>query len=72
MQLVENQMDAIIMTVFTQYKKDEIESWTFEKSAQIYAMAEWVLNNIKGIPVQLSLEETPKQAPSIPAPPRML
>lgn len=72
MQFVENQMDAIIMATFPQYNKEEISSWTFDKTAKIYAMAEWVMNNIKGIPVELTFDSNPKQAKSIPAPPRML
>ena len=39
MQFVENQMDAIIMATFPQYNKEEISSWTFDKTAKIYAMA---------------------------------
>lgn len=70
MELVENQVDALIMAAFPQYKYEEIEKWTWNKTAKMAAMAEWVLN-IKGLDIRLhmDLDDSPEvPPPQIPMP----
>lgn len=68
MTLIENQIDAVIMTAFPQYKQEEIESWTFDKLANIFAKAEWALNTLRGVPVEIQFVD-PASQNEIPEPP---
>jgi hypothetical protein len=68
MVFLENQMDAIIMTAFPQYKQEEIESWTLDRTAKIFAMAEWALSVIRGVGIEIDLSES-GQGQSLPLPP---
>lgn len=56
MALLDNQIDAVIMTAFPQYKQEEIESWTMEKTAKIFAMAEWSLKELRGFPIEIVVD----------------
>ena len=65
-------MDAMIMTAFPQYKQEEIESWYFDKAAKMFAMAEWALREIRGVPIEIQFIDPTEQknvTPSLPPPP---
>jgi hypothetical protein len=64
MQLIENQMDATIMTAFPQYNDIDIDNWTLNRTARIFAMAEWSLRELRGVPIEIRLEDpSPKKQP---------
>ena len=44
-----SEMSCIIAEAFPSYSLDEIESWTNFKFMKVYAQAEWVLKNIRGV-----------------------
>ena len=50
-----SEMTCIIAEVFPSYKIDEIESWNNFKFMRIYAKAEWILTNIRGIEFGLDI-----------------
>ncbi len=50
-----SEMACIIAEAFPSYTLDEIESWNNFKFMKIYAQAEWVLKNIRGIQFQLDI-----------------
>ena len=70
MQNLENQMDVIIMTAFPQYRQEEIESWTLDKTAKMFAMAEWALREVRGVPIEIDLTggDQPQDLPAPPSP----
>lgn len=45
------QIDAIIHEAFPHYSLEEIESWTVRKKLKYLSRAEWILVNLKGIPL---------------------
>lgn len=71
MALIENQIDAVIMTAFPQYKQEEIEQWSFDKLASMFAKAEWALKILRGVPVEIQFADPTTQAPQnkMPEPP---
>ncbi len=50
-----SEMACIIAEAFPNYSIDEIESWNNFKFMKIYAQAEWVLKNIRGVEFQLDI-----------------
>lgn len=50
-----SEMACIIAEAFPSYSIDEIESWNNFKFMKIYAQAEWVLKNIRGVQFQLDV-----------------
>ena len=52
-----SEMACIITEAFPSYTIDEIEAWDNFKFTKIYAQAEWVLKNIRGVQFQLDVVE---------------
>ena len=50
-----SEMACIITEAFPSYTIDEIETWNNFKFTKIYAQAEWVLKNIRGVQFQLDV-----------------
>ena len=50
-----SEMSCIIAEAFPNYSLDEIESWNNFKFMKVYAQAEWVLKNIRGVQFQLDI-----------------
>ncbi len=50
-----SEMTCIIAEAFPSYSIDEIESWNNFKFMKVYAQAEWVLKNIRGVEFQLDI-----------------
>lgn len=50
-----SEMACIIAEAFPNYNLDEIESWNNFKFMKVYAQAEWVLKNIRGVQFQLDI-----------------
>jgi hypothetical protein len=50
-----SEMACVIAEAFPSYTMDEIESWNNFKFMKIYAQAEWVLKNIRGVQFQLDI-----------------
>ena len=50
-----SEMACIIAEAFPNYSIDEIESWNNFKFMKIYAQAEWVLKNIRGVQFQIDV-----------------
>jgi hypothetical protein len=50
-----SEMACIIAEAFPNYSIDEIESWNNFKFMKIYAQAEWVLKNIRGVQFQIDI-----------------
>ena len=50
-----SEMACIIAEAFPSYTMDEIESWNNFKFIKMYAQAEWVLKNIRGVEFQLDV-----------------
>ena len=50
-----SEMACIIAEAFPNYNLDEIESWNIFKFMKVYAQAEWVLKNIRGVQFQLDI-----------------
>lgn len=51
------EMACIIAEAFPSYTLDEIESWNNFKFMKIYAQAEWVLTNIRGVEFRVDVGE---------------
>lgn len=52
-----SEMACIIAEAFPSYSIDEIESWNNFKFMKIYAQAEWILINIRGVEFKLDVAE---------------
>jgi hypothetical protein len=50
-----SEMACIIAEAFPSYTIDEIESWNNFKFMKVYAQAEWILKNIRGVQFQLDI-----------------
>lgn len=50
-----SEMACIIAEAFPNYNLDEIESWNNFKFMKVYAQAEWVLKNIRGVQFQIDI-----------------
>ena len=50
-----SEMACVIAEAFPSYSLDEIESWNNFKFMKVYAQAEWVLKNIRGVQFQLDI-----------------
>ncbi len=50
-----SEMSCIIAEAFPNYSIDEIESWNNFKFMKIYAQAEWLLKNIRGVEFNLDI-----------------
>ena len=50
-----SEMACIIAEAFPAYSIDEIESWNNFKFMKVYAQAEWILKNIRGVQFQLDI-----------------
>ena len=50
-----SEMACIIAEAFPNYSLDEIESWNNFKFMKVYAQAEWVLKNIRGVQFQIDV-----------------
>ena len=47
------QMDAVFMTAFPQYRLEDLQAMSLEALLELYAHAEWSIQQIRGIPLQL-------------------
>lgn len=56
---VQNQITCIIKEAFPNYDIEDIENWSIEKSAKYLSRAEWILQNLRGVP--MNLEEAENQ-----------
>lgn len=72
MELLENQMDAVIMTAFPQYKDDELRRMTRPRQFELYAKAEWALRELRGITLSDILNPEPAGNPLPPPPTQLL
>lgn len=52
-----SEMACIIAEAFPAYTIDEIESWNNFKFIKIYAQAEWILTNIRGVEFKLDIAD---------------
>lgn len=50
---VQNQVTCIIKEAFPNYDLEEIENWGIEKSAKYLSRAEWILQNLRGVPMNI-------------------
>lgn len=69
------QADCVIHEAFPEYTLEEISTWPVRKTMYYLSRAEWVLQTLKGVPVQMlkpgqAEEEGQQQAPP-PTPPPM-
>lgn len=49
---LDNQINCIIMSAFPNLSLDEIENWDVVTACKYYSRAEWILHNIKGVPLR--------------------
>jgi hypothetical protein len=70
----DRQMDCVIMSAFPQYRQDEMQTWTRRKLFDMFAQAEWVLKEIRGLTLGTQIGSTPQQqgVPKLPPPPKPL
>lgn len=52
-----SEMACIIAEAFPSYTMDEIESWNNFKFIKMYAQAEWILTNIRGVEFKVDIAE---------------
>ena len=52
-----SEMACIIAEAFPAYSMDEIESWNNFKFIKMYAQAEWILTNIRGVEFKVDIAE---------------
>lgn len=52
-----SEMACIIAEAFPAYTIDEIESWNSFKFMKLYAQAEWILTNIRGVEFKLDIAD---------------
>jgi hypothetical protein len=52
-----SEMACIIAEAFPAYTMDEIESWNNFKFTKIYAQAEWILTNIRGVEFKIDIAD---------------
>ena len=52
-----SEMACIIAEAFPSYTMDEIESWNNFKFTKLYAQAEWILKNIRGVQFQVDVAQ---------------
>lgn len=69
MDVLENQMDAVIMTAFPQYKDEELKKITRPRQFELYAKAEWALRELRGITLNDIANPVNSSSPS---PPQLL
>lgn len=55
-------MDAIIMSTFPQYTMHDLQKLTRAQHLELFAMAEWVCNNIRQTPIVTTSQEDLKKA----------
>jgi len=49
---LDNQINCIILAAFPNYSLEEIENWDVVTACKYYSRAEWILHNIKGVPLR--------------------
>ncbi|WDI05122.1 hypothetical protein PUW25_25275 (plasmid) [Paenibacillus urinalis] len=65
------QVDCVIQEAFPKYTLEEIASWPVPKTMYYLARAEWILQNLRGVPLQVYSQEelmAMQQAQATPAP----
>jgi hypothetical protein len=57
------QADCIIAEAFPKYSLEEIQGWPLEKAMYYLSRAEWILINLRGVPLQEAqeLQQSPQQ-----------
>ena len=53
---IDNQMTCVIMEAFPELEMDSIENWDIETTCKYYARAEWILHNLRGVPINDSVD----------------
>ena len=48
---LDNQMTCVIMEAFPELEMDSVENWDIETTCKYYARAEWILHNLRGVPI---------------------
>lgn len=72
MGLMSYQIDCVIHEAFPEYPLEEIARWDMEKAMYYYSRAEWILQNIRGLTINISpgqaeLEQNPELAAQLAA-----
>jgi hypothetical protein len=60
MMIFDYQVDCIIHEAFPQYSIEEIQNWSVKKMMYYLSRAEWILKNLRGVPL-LSMEDILQQ-----------
>lgn len=60
---VQNQITCIIREAFPNYEIEDIENWGIEKTAKYLSRAEWILQNLRGI--DMNIEQSEEQLAKI-------
>jgi hypothetical protein len=54
--ILDYQADCIIHEAFPMYSLEEIQSWSVRKQMYYLSRAEWILRNLRGVPIELNHE----------------
>jgi hypothetical protein len=57
----ESQMDLVIHEAFQNYTMEEIQTWPMVKSIARYAQAEWILKELRNVPLTTGEDEMPEE-----------
>ena len=49
---LDNQMTCVIMEAFPDLEMDSVENWDIETTCKYYSRAEWILHNLRGVPIK--------------------
>jgi hypothetical protein len=49
---LDNQMTCIIMEAFPDLEIESVENWDIETTCKYYSRAEWILHNLRGVPIR--------------------
>ena len=49
---LDNQMTCVIMEAFPDLEMDSVENWDIETTCRYYSRAEWILHNLRGVPIK--------------------
>lgn len=49
---LDNQMTCVIMEAFPDLDLESVENWDIETTCKYYSRAEWILHNLRGVPMQ--------------------
>ena len=49
---LDNQMTCVILEAFPNLEMDSVANWDIETTCKYYARAEWILHNLRGVPIK--------------------